>query len=76
MNTESTALNAQLFINGEWLESQGEQTLAVTNPATQELLGNVNFATADEVNLAVASANIPSMLMGETVEGVARGVDS
>ncbi len=139
MNMSATLQKAPLFINGEFVESRGETTLPVTNPATQALLANVTFATSDEVDQAVASAkqafhswketpvperarlmmrycallkehhdelaeilaqdtgkvfedakgdvwrgievveqaaNIPAMLMGETVEGVARGVDS
>ncbi|MFT4768598.1 MAG: malonate-semialdehyde dehydrogenase (acetylating)/methylmalonate-semialdehyde dehydrogenase [Glaciecola sp.] len=56
MSIQSTLLKAPLLINGDWLESQGEQTLPVKNPATQKSLGDVTFATADEVELAVASA--------------------
>ncbi|MEO1078419.1 MAG: CoA-acylating methylmalonate-semialdehyde dehydrogenase [Pseudomonadota bacterium] len=139
MNTSASLMKAPLFIDGEFVESHGETTLPITNPATQQLLAHVTFATASEVETAVASArkafetwretpvpararlmmrycellkenhdaiaellaldtgkvfedargdvwrgievveqaaNIPSMLMGETVEGVARGVDS
>ena len=139
MNTSATLLRAPLFIDGEFVEGRGETTLPVTNPATQQLLANVTFATREEVDRAVASArrafeswretpvperarlmmryqallkqhhdelgellardtgkvfedakgdvwrgievveqaaNIPSLLMGETVEGVARGIDT
>ncbi|MEE4107830.1 MAG: CoA-acylating methylmalonate-semialdehyde dehydrogenase [Halieaceae bacterium] len=139
MNTSATLNRAPLFIDGEFIESRGETTLPVTNPATQQLLANVTCATSDEVDRAVASAkrafhewrevpvperarlmmryqallkehhdelgeilaqdtgkvfddakgdvwrgievvehaaNIPSLLQGETVEGVARNVDT
>jgi len=139
MNTSAGLRKAPLFIDGEFVESRGETTLPVTNPATQQLLANVTFATHDEVDRAVASAkrafdswretpvperarlmmryqallkehhdelgeilakdtgkvfddakgdvwrgievveqaaNIPSLLMGETVENVARGIDT
>ena len=139
MNTSASPLQAPLFINGEFVESRGGTTAPVTNPATQQLLAHVTFATRDEVDAAVASAkaafqtwretpvpdrarlmmryaallkehhdaiaeilakdtgkvfedakgdvwrgievvehaaNVPSLLMGETVEGVARGVDT
>ena len=139
MNISTSLLKAPLFIDGEFVESRGDHTLPVTNPATQQLLANVTFATADEIERAVASAkkafvswretpvaerarlmmryqallkehherlaellaqdtgkvledakgdiwrgievveqaaNMPAMLMGETCEGVARGVDT
>jgi malonate-semialdehyde dehydrogenase (acetylating)/methylmalonate-semialdehyde dehydrogenase len=139
MNTSATLMKASHLINGEFVESRGETTLPVTNPATQQLLANVTLATSEEVDQAVAAAsaaflswretpvperarlmmrygallkenhdaiaeilaqdtgkvfedakgdvwrgievveqaaNIPSLLMGETVEGVARGIDT
>ncbi|MFK7830075.1 MAG: CoA-acylating methylmalonate-semialdehyde dehydrogenase [Congregibacter sp.] len=128
-----------LFINGEFLTSSSDQLQPVLDPATQNVLAEVPFATEKEVDFAVASAseafqtwkevpvserarlmmryqallkehhdelgellardtgktfedakgdvwrgievvehaaNIPSLLMGETVENVARGIDT
>ena len=45
-----------LFINGEFVQSASSEKLPVTNPATQQLLAEVPFATHDEVEMAVASA--------------------
>jgi malonate-semialdehyde dehydrogenase (acetylating)/methylmalonate-semialdehyde dehydrogenase len=45
-----------LFINGEFMHGGSDQSLPVTNPATQEVLAEVTFATAREVDFAVASA--------------------
>jgi len=45
-----------LFINGEFVQSSSSEKLQVTNPANQELLAEVPFATHDEVEMAVASA--------------------
>lgn len=45
-----------LLINGEFVKSTSQQTSPVLNPATQELLGEVPFATQQEVNTAVAGA--------------------
>jgi len=45
-----------LYIAGEWCQSQSTQSIPVTNPATQEVLTNVPFATSAEVDAAVASA--------------------
>lgn len=47
---------AQLLINGEFVESKSTQWQDIINPATQEVIGHVPFATVDEVNAAIASA--------------------
>jgi malonate-semialdehyde dehydrogenase (acetylating)/methylmalonate-semialdehyde dehydrogenase len=55
-STASCPPRVKLLIDGEWLDSQSTQWREVVNPATQEVLAQVPFATADEVNRAVASA--------------------
>ena len=45
----------KLFIDGEFVHSRADGT-AVTDPATQEVLCEVPFATADEVDRAVQGA--------------------
>ncbi len=45
-----------LFINGEFVQSISKQFQAVLNPATQELIAEVPFATEDEVLVAINSA--------------------
>ena len=45
-----------LFINGEKVFSKSANFRNITNPATQEVIAVVPFATVDEVNAAVASA--------------------
>ncbi|KZY38466.1 methylmalonate-semialdehyde dehydrogenase (acylating) [Oleiphilus sp. HI0068] len=128
-----------LLINGEFVHSESVQKQNVLNPATQEVLAEVSFATKGEIDRAVEGAkaaflewketpvserarlmlryqyllkehqreiaeilakdtgkniedamgdvwrgievvehacNIPSLLMGETVENVAKGVDT
>ncbi|KQC98338.1 CoA-acylating methylmalonate-semialdehyde dehydrogenase [Acinetobacter soli] len=47
---------AKLLINGEFVESTTSHWQDVVNPATQEVLGRVPFATAEEVNAAIAAA--------------------
>lgn len=47
-----------LFINGEAVSSRSGEWRDVVNPATQEVVARVPFATEDEVNLAVSSAKI------------------
>ncbi len=46
----------KLLINGEFVESSTREWRDVVNPATQEVLARVPFATADEVSQAIASA--------------------
>lgn len=47
---------AKLLINGEFFESKTSHWQDIINPATQEVLGQVPFATAEEVNAAIAAA--------------------
>ena len=46
----------KLLINGEFVESTTSEWRDVINPATQEVLARVPFATPEEMNAAVASA--------------------
>ncbi|MEG1325433.1 MAG: aldehyde dehydrogenase family protein, partial [Janthinobacterium sp.] len=56
MTTQTAIPTVPLLINGEWVESQTTVWRDVVNPATQEVLARVPFATPDEVNAAIASA--------------------
>lgn len=47
---------AKLLINGEFVESKTSHWQDIVNPATQEVLGQVPFATPEEVNAAIAAA--------------------
>ncbi|MDM0045967.1 CoA-acylating methylmalonate-semialdehyde dehydrogenase [Variovorax dokdonensis] len=46
----------KLLIGGQFVESKTSEWRDIVNPATQEVLARVPFATEDEVNAAVASA--------------------
>ena len=48
--------SAKLLINGEFIESHTQQWQDIVNPATQDVIGIVPFATVDEVNAAIAAA--------------------
>ncbi len=50
------APTVKLLINGKLVESKTTQWRNVVNPATQEVLARVPFATPEEVNEAVANA--------------------
>ncbi|MBU3565879.1 CoA-acylating methylmalonate-semialdehyde dehydrogenase [Polynucleobacter sp. MWH-HuK1] len=46
-----------LFINGKFVQSKTQNFRDVVNPATQEVLAKVPFATKDEVDAAVSAAS-------------------
>lgn len=54
--TSSSVPSVKLLINGELVESKTTQWRDVVNPATQQVLARVPFATAEEMDAAVASA--------------------
>ncbi len=56
MNASHTPPTVKLLINGEFIESKTREWLDVVNPASQEVLAKVPFATAEEVDAAVAAA--------------------
>ncbi|WP_339463064.1 CoA-acylating methylmalonate-semialdehyde dehydrogenase [Pseudomonas sp. EA_105y_Pfl2_R69] len=56
MTAHSSIANVKLLIDGELVESKTTQWRDVVNPATQQVLARVPFATAEEMNAAVASA--------------------
>jgi aldehyde dehydrogenase (NAD+) len=45
-----------LYVGGEWVEPASTETIAVENPATEEVLGHVPAGTAADVDRAVAAA--------------------
>ncbi|MGF6721887.1 malonate-semialdehyde dehydrogenase (acetylating)/methylmalonate-semialdehyde dehydrogenase [Paraburkholderia sp. GAS41] len=62
MNAVTQASNAnvstvKLLINGEFVESATREWRDIVNPATQEVLARVPFATAEEVDAAIRSAH-------------------
>ena len=46
----------QHYINGEWIDSTGNELIAVVNPATEEVIGEISAANKDDISLAVAAA--------------------
>ncbi|OJB44542.1 methylmalonate-semialdehyde dehydrogenase (acylating) [Burkholderia ubonensis] len=47
---------AKLLIDGQFVESHTREWGDIVNPATQETIGRVPYATVDEVDAAIASA--------------------
>ncbi len=56
MNQSSAIPTVKLLIGGELVESSTSEWRDIVNPATQEVLARVPFATEAEMNAAVASA--------------------
>ncbi len=57
-NKAQAALNRrpQLFINNQWVDSTGGETLPVIDPCTTREVSRIVEATSDDVNRAVAAA--------------------
>jgi malonate-semialdehyde dehydrogenase (acetylating) / methylmalonate-semialdehyde dehydrogenase len=55
-SSAATAATVKLLINGQMVESKTTEWHDVVNPATQEVLAQVPFATDAELNAAVAAA--------------------
>ena len=55
-STGTLAPTVKLLINGQMVESKTTQWRDVVNPATQQVLARVPFATPDEINAAIANS--------------------
>ena len=56
----------KLLINGEFVESRSTEWRDIVNPATQEVLARVPFATTDEINAAIESGRRAFMTWKDT----------
>ena len=54
--TTTAVMRKQLYINGEWRDAAGGQTIPVVNPATEEVIAEVASAEQSDVDAAVAAA--------------------
>lgn len=55
-----------LFWNGDWQKPRGGAPLLTINPSTGEVLGEVDVATPEDVDAAVASASQAAVAWGAT----------
>ncbi|MGV2620521.1 UNVERIFIED_CONTAM: aldehyde dehydrogenase family protein [Halobacillus marinus] len=46
----------QHYINGEWIDSTGNETEEVINPATEEVIGKISLGTKEDLDKAVQAA--------------------
>lgn len=51
-----TSAHTKFFINGEWIEPAGRETLEVINPATEEAFTTISLGTAEDVDQAAQAA--------------------
>jgi len=56
MASVTSVMRKQLFINAEWRDAAGGKSLAVVNPATEEVIAEVASAEQADVDAAVAAA--------------------
>jgi malonate-semialdehyde dehydrogenase (acetylating)/methylmalonate-semialdehyde dehydrogenase len=56
-NSTGTPPSVKLLIDGQPVESSTKEWREVVNPATQEVLAKVPFATAEEIDRAIRSAH-------------------
>ncbi|AKO92301.1 aldehyde dehydrogenase family protein [Priestia filamentosa] len=75
--------NLKHFINGEWVESTGNETEDVINPATEESIGQISLGTKEDLDKAVraAKAALPKFSRTsreeriEMLENIAKGYE-
>jgi aldehyde dehydrogenase (NAD+) len=53
---QATATSDRLYIGGEWVKPAGDETLEVLNPTTEEPIGTIRAANAQDVDRAVGAA--------------------
>jgi len=45
------------FINGEWVDAISKQTYSLINPATEETIGTMSFASTEDTRVAIEAAH-------------------
>ncbi|MFU0788880.1 aldehyde dehydrogenase family protein [Virgibacillus proomii] len=60
--------NVKHFINGDWVESTGTDTIDVINPATEEVIGKISSGTEEDLNKAVVAAKAVLPSFSETTK--------
>ena len=48
--------NEKFYIDGQWVDPIGGETVDVINPATEEAIGSISLGTHADVDAAVAAA--------------------
>ena len=53
---EQISTREQLYIGGQWVDPSTEDSIAVVNPSTEEVIGHVPAGTAQDAERAIAAA--------------------
>jgi len=53
----ATAVSKQMYIDGRWCSAASGRTLKVTNPATEEVLGEIAYGGREEARAALEAAH-------------------
>ena len=56
MSAQTELVERPLYIDGEWLESSGDETIPVENPTTEEIIADVPSAGPSDVEHAIEAA--------------------
>ena len=56
--TDATLLKTKAYINGNWVDADSGETLAVTNPATGELIAEVAKCATEETRRMIEAAEL------------------
>ena len=46
----------KFYINGQWVDSIGSETIDVVNPSNESIIGSVSAGTKEDIDAAVAAA--------------------
>ena len=46
----------KFFINGQWVDPLGSETIEVINPSDESVIGSISAGTKEDIDLAVAAA--------------------
>lgn len=61
-----TLVEGKFYINGEWKESRSGQTIDISSPYLQKVIGNVQAITKEEVDEAIEFAQFAQIEWAET----------
>lgn len=70
---QSEKINTQLYINGEWVNSQSGERTDVINPATEEVVGSIPLAEKEDLDRAVDAAQAAMDGEWSSLSGLDRG---
>ena len=58
----------KFYINGQWVDPVGTETMEVINPATEQPIGKIALGNAEDVNRAVAAAKAAFVNFSQTTK--------